>query len=90
MARDTFPNKPYVSLENPDERELAFEDPRAFLNRHPNGAILDEVQCAPLVLNYLQELLDTTDEDGLFILTGSNNILLQDHITHTSRSNWSS
>ena len=83
LARDTFPNKPYVSLENPDECELAFQDPRAFLNRYPNGAILDEVQRAPLLLNYLQELLDNTDEDGLFILTGSNNILLQDHITQT-------
>ncbi|MCF8417097.1 MAG: ATP-binding protein [Crocinitomicaceae bacterium] len=83
LARVTFPNKPYVSLENPDERELAFQDPRAFLNRYPNGAILDEVQRAPLLLNYLQELLDNTDEDGLFILTGSNNILLQDHITQT-------
>lgn len=83
LAKFTFPDKPYVSLENPDERELAFQDPRAFLNRYPNGAILDEVQRAPLLLNYLQEILDNTEDDGLFVLTGSNNILLQDHITQT-------
>ena len=83
LAKFTFPDKPYVSLENPDERELAFQDPRAFLNRYPNGAILDEVQLAPLLLNYLQEILDNTEDDGLFVLTGSNNILLQDHITQT-------
>jgi predicted AAA+ superfamily ATPase len=83
LARYTFPDKPYVSLENPDERELAFQDPRAFLNRFPNGAILDEVQRAPLLLNYLQEILDNTAQDGLFILTGSNNILLAEHITQT-------
>jgi predicted AAA+ superfamily ATPase len=83
IARYTFPDKPYVSLENPDERELAFQDPRAFLNRFPNGAILDEVQRAPLLLNYLQEILDNTAQDGLFILTGSNNILLAEHITQT-------
>lgn len=83
LARHTFPEKPYVSLENPDECELAFQDPRAFLNRFPKGAILDEVQRAPLLLNYLQELLDNTEDDGLFILTGSNNILLEEHITQT-------
>lgn len=62
---------------------MAFQDPRTFLNRYPNGAILDEVQRAPLLLNYLQEILDNTEEDGLFVLTGSNNMLLQYHITQT-------
>jgi predicted AAA+ superfamily ATPase len=62
---------------------LALNDPRAFLNRFPKGAILDEIQRTPLLLNYLQEILDNTNEDGLFILTGSNNILLIEHITQT-------
>ena len=83
LAKASFPNKPYVSLENPDESLLAQNDPRAFLNRFPNGAILDEIQRVPTLLNYLQEILDNTDEDGLFILTGSNNILLEEHITQT-------
>lgn len=83
LTKHCFPDKPYVSLENIDERELAIEDPRAFLDRFPKGAILDEVQRAPLLLNYLQEILDNTDEDGLFILTGSNNILLRESISQT-------
>lgn len=83
LAKHCFPEKPYVSLENPDEREIASEDPRAFLNRYPDGAILDEVQRVPLLFNYLQEILDNTDQDGLFILTGSNNILLQDYISQS-------
>lgn len=83
LAKHCFPNKPYISLENPDERELANLDPRAFLNRFPKGAILDEIQRAPLLFNYLQEILDNTNEDGLFILTGSNNILLEEHITQS-------
>ena len=77
LAKQAFSEKAYVSLENPDEYELANQDPRAFLNRFTKGAILDEVQRAPRLLNYLQEVLDVQDEDGLFILTGSNNILLQ-------------
>jgi predicted AAA+ superfamily ATPase len=83
LSKHCFPDKPYVSLENMDERALAIEDPRAFLNRFPKGAILDEVQRVPILLNYLQEILDNTDKDGLFILTGSNNILLQESISQS-------
>ena len=83
LAKMVFPAKKYVSLENPDERNLALNDPKAFLNRFPNGAILDEVQRAPELLNYLQEILDNTSEDGLFILTGSNNLLLQENVSQT-------
>ncbi|MEX0812663.1 MAG: ATP-binding protein [Chitinophagales bacterium] len=83
LVKQCFTEKPYVSLENPDQRELATEDPKAFLNRFPQGAILDEVQRAPLLFNYLQEILDNSNDDGLFILTGSNNILLQENVTQS-------
>lgn len=83
LVKQTFPDKPYISLENPDQRLLAETDPRAFLNRWKDGAILDEIQRVPVLFNYLQEILDNTEKDGLFILTGSNNILLQENITQT-------
>ena len=35
LARASFPGKPYVSLENPDEREFAEQDPRRFLALRP-------------------------------------------------------
>ena len=47
LCRDVFPRKPYVSLEPPDQRDLARHDPRAFLARFPGGAVIDEVQRAP-------------------------------------------
>jgi hypothetical protein len=83
LVKQVFNEKHYVSLENPDERYVAENDPRAYLKRFPKGAILDEIQRAPSLLNYLQEILDTTEEDGLFILTGSNNVLLQESITQS-------
>lgn len=83
LVQTAFPDKPYVSLENLDERTLADSDPRAFLARFPDGAILDEIQRVPSLLNYLQEILDRTDKDGLFILTGSNNILLQESVSQS-------
>lgn len=83
LVKKVFPRKPYVSLENPDERMLASSDPRAFLNRYKNGAIIDEAQRVPELFNYLQSILDKTASDGLFILTGSNNFLLQQSISQS-------
>jgi predicted AAA+ superfamily ATPase len=64
-------HKPYVSLENPDEREFAEQDPLRFLQRFPDGAILDEVQRCPALLSWLQGLVDARGRMGDFILTGS-------------------
>jgi predicted AAA+ superfamily ATPase len=83
LCRTLFPNKPYVSLENPDILEFANADPRGFLAQYKNGAVLDEVQRAPHLFSYLQQVLDETKKKGLFILTGSNNFLLQQNITQT-------
>ncbi len=83
LVKIIFPDKPYVSLENPDTRDFALEDPRGFLNRYKEGAILDEVQRAPHIFSFLQEILDSSIEKGKFILTGSNNFLLQESISQT-------
>ncbi len=83
LVRKVFPKKPYVSLENPDERFLAENDPRAFLGRYPSGAIIDEAQRVPALFSYLQQILDETKKEGLFILTGSNNFLLQQAVTQS-------
>lgn len=83
LARSCFPDKTYVSLENPDTRNFALEDPRNFLKKYQNGAILDEVQRTPELLSYLQQILDESEEKGKFILTGSNNFLLQEKITQS-------
>lgn len=83
LVKNLFKNKQYVSMENPDTMRFALEDPRAFLASFPNGAIIDEAQRAPDLFSYLQEILDNSKKRGLFILTGSNNFLLQQSISQT-------
>ncbi len=83
LTRHSFPDKHYVSLENPDTRAFAEEDPRGFLAQYKGGAILDEIQRCPHIFSYLQQILDETDENGRFILTGSNNFLLQQNIVQS-------
>lgn len=71
LTQAVFPNKPYVSLEEPDTREFAQQEPRGFLSRYADGAILDEVQRCPDLFSYLQSRLDADKKMGQFILTGS-------------------
>ncbi|MBP8724731.1 MAG: ATP-binding protein [Saprospiraceae bacterium] len=83
LIQRLFKDKPYVSLENPDDREFALKDPRAFLGLYRKGAVLDEVQRTPELFSYLQEILDKSQEKGLFILSGSNNFLMQQSISQS-------
>lgn len=83
LVRASFPDKAYVNLENPDIRRFALDDPRGFLSNYSDGAILDEVQRTPEIFSYLQPLLDENDTKGQFILTGSNNFLLQENISQS-------
>lgn len=81
IARATFPQKAYVSLEDPDERMFAENDPRGFLKRFPEGAVLDEVQRCPDLFSYLQSRVDQEKKMGMFVLTGSQQFNLISHIT---------
>ena len=83
LAQTTFPDKRYLSLEDPDQRAFAEEDPRAFLARLPQGAILDEAQRCPALFSYLQTRVDAEKKMGQFVLTGSQQFGLLSNITQT-------
>lgn len=83
LVRMVFKDKPYANLENPDIRKFAMEDPRGFLSNYPKGAVIDEIQRVPELFSYLQQILDEIATNGLFILTGSNNFLLQQSISQS-------
>ncbi|MDX1914867.1 MAG: ATP-binding protein [Methylophilus sp.] len=83
LSKTAFANKEYVSLENPDEREFAEQDPKRFIQRFKNGAILDEVQRCPTLLSYLQQVVDDRNIMGDFILTGSAQFELISSITQS-------
>ncbi|MGD0466071.1 MAG: ATP-binding protein [Gammaproteobacteria bacterium] len=85
VAKKIFEQHKYVNLENIDNREFAENDPNGFIGqyRHTTGVILDEVQKVPSLLSYLQSEVDETPCIGKFILTGSQNILLNEKVTQT-------
>jgi predicted AAA+ superfamily ATPase len=83
LAKAVFGDKPYITLENPDEREFAQNDPKRFLARFPQGAILDEIQRCPELLSWLQGWVDERGLMGDFVLTGSAQLDLVAGITQT-------
>jgi uncharacterized protein len=83
LSRMAFPRLPYVSLENPAQREFAEEDPVAFFARYRDGVILDEVQRVPQTFSYLQGLVDEDPTPGRFLLTGSQNLALVGGVTQS-------
>ncbi len=71
LVKNLFPEKKYVSLEDIENRNQAIQDPKGFLARYPDGAVIDEIQRAPDLFSYIQTIVDEKNTEGLFILTGS-------------------
>ena len=83
LARTVFPEHSYVSLEAPDTRAFAAEDPRGFLALYPNGAVIDEIQRVPDLPAYLQGIIDADPRPGRWILTGSQNLALTESVSQS-------
>jgi hypothetical protein len=74
----------YVSLDAPDVRAAAAEDPRGFMEMFPPPVVFDEIQRAPGLLPYIKQRVDADrNRPGQYILTGSQNILLSQNVTET-------
>ena len=74
----------YVSLEPPDVRAAAREDPRAFLATFPPPVIFDEAQYAPELFPYIKEQIDDDRQTvGQYLLTGSQNLSLAQDISES-------
>lgn len=71
LAKMTFPDYRYVSLENFDVRQMAEADPKGFLKSYAAPVILDEIQRVPALLSYIQTIVDENKSSGQYILTGS-------------------
>lgn len=86
LSRAYFKNHRLVSFEDPAIRDFALTDPRRFLADVENGhgIILDEFQHVPQLLSYIQlEVDERKRRPGYFVLTGSQNFLMNQAITQS-------
>lgn len=75
LLKHLFPKYKRYSLKDVNVREFAERDPVAFLNQHPEGMFIDEVQKVPALLEYIQGIVDDCPSRK-FLLTGSSNLEL--------------
>jgi len=76
----------YVSLRDRAERQMARNDPVMFLSTHTYPLIIDEIQYAPNLLEYIESMIDGAkvegkDNKGMYVLTGSQAYKLMDGVT---------
>jgi predicted AAA+ superfamily ATPase len=76
LLKTMFPDYTYVSLEKPDVREFATNDPNGFFQKYSTKVIFDEAQRVPSLFSYLQTIVDDSGIMGQFILSGSQNFQL--------------
>ncbi|TJZ63298.1 ATP-binding protein [Sphingobacterium olei] len=82
LCRNHFSTYHYINLENPSTREQVLTAPKAFLEQHADGLIVDEAQHLPELFSYIQVIVDE-NEDSNFVLTGSSNFSLMQGITQS-------
>lgn len=83
LVKSLWPDKPYISLETPANREFARQAPLDFLRQFNDGALIDEAQHAPELFSQLQDVVDADGRMGLFVLTGSQNLSLVSHVSQS-------
>lgn len=83
LLKNIFKDYTYISLEDPDNRSFAQDDPVGFLKRYNDKIILDEAQQVPLLFSYIQTIVDESKKMGQFILSGSQNFQLLNNITQS-------
>ena len=71
LRHSAEPLRSYVTLDDPQARELAKEDPKLFLQRFARPVLIDEIQYAPELLPLIKMAVDADGSKGDYWLTGS-------------------
>lgn len=85
LAKAAFPEYKFISLEDKQTREQASNNPKQFLDdlNNETGVILDEIQYVPDLFSYIKMTVDETGKNGFFVITGSQNYLMNEAISQS-------
>ena len=83
LAKESLKAYSYANLEDPETREIAQEDPKAFLSRYGDKVVVDEVQRVPELLSHIQVKVDAVKGNGQYVLTGSHQLSLRESISQS-------
>ncbi len=83
LAKMAGENRTIVSLDNPTIRSLARNEPELFLQRYAPPVLIDEVQYAPELFDYIKEYVDREKRNGDFWLTGSQTFHMMQRVSES-------
>lgn len=72
LLKHLFPNYKEYSMKDVHIRDFALNDPVAFLEQNSDGMFIDEIQKTPMLMEYIQGVVDR-NPNRKFLLTGSSN-----------------
>lgn len=83
LVRMNCPDYQYCNLEDPETRQLANSDPRAFFSRFKKPLIIDEFQRVPDLVSHLQVMVDEDQTPGSFVLTVSEQLTVRQTVAQS-------
>ncbi|MCQ2336527.1 MAG: ATP-binding protein [Paludibacteraceae bacterium] len=82
LCKNTFPQYQYVNLEHIPTRDNVLHDIDGFLDKYPDGLIIDEAQYVPEIFSYLQVRVDE-NKHLRYIISGSSDFLMMKGISQS-------
>lgn len=73
----------YVTLDDINQLEIARSDPKLFFINNPGKIVIDEVQNAPELFLEIKRIVDSKEDRGQMVLTGSQTFSLMKNVTET-------
>lgn len=83
LTRLADKNRKIISLDNPTIRAFAKTEPELFIQRYAPPVLIDEVQYAPELFDYIKIYVDREKRCGDFWLTGSQTFRMMNHVTES-------
>lgn len=81
MLKEVYSNINYVALNRPLVRESAKENPSLFFEVNKPPVVVDEIQKAAELFDYIKDIVDENKMKGQFYLTGSQSIKLMKNVS---------
>lgn len=77
------PERKIITLDDPDVRYLAKNDPALFMQRYTPPVLIDEIQYATELLPYIKMAVDRSKRNGEYWLTGSQAFVMMKDVSET-------
>ena len=81
MLKEIYSDINYIALNRPLIRESAKENPSLFFEMNKPPVVIDEIQKAAELFDYIKDIVDENKVKGQFYLTGSQSIKLMKNVS---------